>query len=456
MTTSTTSSSLRAALPHPRRLIELGPHGGAHRVAVRAGVAMAVPLVVLQVTGHIDLALYAVFGAFTALYGRSHAHLSRLRMQATAGAALVACVVIGTAIGASVAREWIVVPVAAVVAGVATVVSDALEWHPPGALFFVFALAACASVPADASRIPVALALAAVSALVAMAVSTAGLVRPAARARRRAAAAEARASAAAEARVRPTALQRAQMVTASRMHDAARTGAHAASAVTAAEAAEARSPAAMSSRASVEVGSVSSAAGRERPRAAAESRARRVMRLSGSPAEARVHAGVVAQRHALGKAAAVAVAVLVAGVIPTATGLGHPYWAMVSAVAALGAADVAGHLVRAGHRVGGTLLGVGLAAALLAVSSSPVVLIVFVVLLQMAAELFVMRNYGLTMVFVTPLALIMAQLAHPGDAWALLRDRTLETLLGAAVGVAVSLAVAALRARRAAPGRSHT
>ncbi len=314
---------------------------------------MAVPLVALQLTGHIDLALYAVFGAFTALYGRTHTHLTRLRMQATAGATLVACVVIGTAIGASVAREWIVVPVAAVVAGIATIVSEALDWHPPGALFFVFALAACASVPVEVSRIPVALALAAASALVAMLVSTAGLVHPAARSR------------------------------------------------------------------------------------AATS-------LGGS------FAAALARPHPLGKATAIAAAVLVAGGIPTATGLGHPYWAMVSAVAALGAADVAGHLVRAGHRVGGTLLGVGLAAALLAVSSSPVVLIVFVVLLQMAAELFVMRNYGLTMVFVTPLALIMAQLAHPGDEWALLRDRTLETLLGAAVGVGVSVVVAALRAGRAA------
>ncbi|WP_368498314.1 FUSC family protein [Herbiconiux sp. A18JL235] len=431
MTTSTTRTSVRSALPHPRRLVEFGPHGGAHRVAVRAGVAMAVPLVGLQLTGHIDLALYAVFGAFTALYGRAHTHLARLQMQAAAGAALVTCVVIGTAIGASVAREWIVVPVAAVVAGVATIVSDALDWHPPGALFFVFALAACASVPAEASRIPVALALAAASALVAMAVSTAGLVRPAAR-------------------------ERARAARESRSHTAAGSRAHAAagSRVRAAAAQE-RARAASESRAHA-------AAARERARAATESRAHEAARSRARAAAARervatrfggLFAAAIARPHELGRVAAIAVAVLVAGAIPTATGLGHPYWAMVSAVAALGAADVAGHLVRAGHRVGGTLLGVGLAAVLLAVSSSPVVLIAFVVLLQVAAELFVMRNYGLTMVFVTPLALIMAQLAHPGDEWALLRDRTLETLLGAAVGVAVSVALATLRARRAAAER---
>ncbi|WP_291043401.1 FUSC family protein [Herbiconiux sp.] len=341
-------------LPHPRRLVELGPHNGAHRVAIRAGIAIAVPLVTLYLTGHIDLALYAVFGAFTALYGRSHTHLTRLRMQATAGLALVACVVIGTAIGVSPSREWLVVPVAAVVAGVATVLSDALHWHPPGALFFVFALAACASVPSEPRQILIAFLLAAASAVFALVVSTAGLALPAARRRT------------------PT--------------------------------------------------NIVPSLGR-----------------------------ALARPGALVKVLSVVAAVAVAGAVPTATGLGHPYWAMVSAVAALSAADVTGHLVRAGHRVLGTFAGLALAAALLAVSSNALVLIVFVVLLQMAAELFVLRNYGLTMVFVTPLALIMSYLAFPHDEWALVRDRALETLLGAAVGIAVSLTAAALA--RAAPSR---
>ena len=372
MTASTThpASTTRGArttraelLPHPRRLVELGPHGGAHWVALRAGVAVAIPLGILYATGHIDLALYAVFGSFTALYGRSHTHVTRLRMQASAGVALVLAVVIGTAVSVSGARDWIVLPVVAVIAAGATFVADALDWHPPGALFFVFALAACASVPADAGRILTAFVLAAVSAIVAMVISTAGLALPRWRNRE------------------PTRLAISFAATANR------------------------------------------------------------------PGE-------------LAKVAAVGAAVLIAGAIPTATGLGHPYWAMVSAVAALGAADTAGHLVRAGQRVLGTLVGVGLAAVLLAVSAASgsatgstaaqLELIVFVVLLQVGAELFVMRNYGVTMIFVTPLALLMSQLAHPLDEVALLRDRTLETLLGAAVGIAVSL-VATLAASRARP-----
>lgn len=351
-THASAAAGLRAALPHPRRLIEIGPHEGAHRVALRAGVAMAVPLGVLFTAGRLDLSLYAVFGAFTVLYGRSHSHVPRLRMQATAAVALIAAVVAGAAIGTLPGREWVVVPAVAVVAVGMTFLSEALAWHPPGSLFFVFALAACASVPSTASAIPVALVLVSASAAFAMLVSVVGLVRPAAR------------------------------------------------------------------------------------RAA--------------PTSWRVSFAAAAARPGLGRRMLlVGIAVLVAGIVPTVSGLGHPYWAMVAAVAALGAADTAGHLLRAGHRVLGTVLGVALAALLLAVAGgAPVLLVALVVLLQMAAELFVLRNYGLTVVFVTPLALIMAQLAHPVDEWGMLRDRTVETLLGAAVAVVVSLAATALLARR--------
>jgi hypothetical protein len=60
--------------------------------------------------------------------------------------------------------------------------------------------------------------------------------------------------------------------------------------------------------------------------------------------------------------------------------------------------------------------------------------------LQGTAELVVGRNYALAVIIVTPLALIMGTLSRPASEWALLHDRTVETVLGAAVGVAVSLA----------------
>jgi uncharacterized membrane protein YccC len=87
----------------------------------------------------------------------------------------------------------------------------------------------------------------------------------------------------------------------------------------------------------------------------------------------------------------------------------------------------------------GTIVGVLIAAALLALPLSPLAVIVVVVLLQMTAELVVGRNYGLTLAFVTPLAILMVELAHPVDELVLLRDRALETALGVLVGVVATL-----------------
>lgn len=52
-------------------LLRFGPHAGAHRVAVRAGVSVLVPLLLLWATDHTHWSIYAAFGAFTSLYGRT-------------------------------------------------------------------------------------------------------------------------------------------------------------------------------------------------------------------------------------------------------------------------------------------------------------------------------------------------------------------------------------------------
>ena len=66
-----------------RQLVGIGPHAGAHRVALRAGVSVLGPLLVLWAIDRQEWSIYAAFGAFTSLYGRNHVHLSRLRMQST-------------------------------------------------------------------------------------------------------------------------------------------------------------------------------------------------------------------------------------------------------------------------------------------------------------------------------------------------------------------------------------
>jgi hypothetical protein len=66
--------------------------------------------------------------------------------------------------------------------------------------------------------------------------------------------------------------------------------------------------------------------------------------------------------------------------------------------------------------------------------------------------MFIARQYVLAQVFVTPLALSATLLAAPTAPEVLLRDRIVETVIGAAVGIAVVVAPAAWRRVRARSG----
>ena len=146
------------------------------------------------------------------------------------------------------------------------------------------------------------------------------------------------------------------------------------------------------------------------------------------------------------------VAVGVAGALATALGavlgVGHPYWAMVAAVAPLTARGISRQMVRAGHRILGTLLGLVTGAALLALGLGPVATVLVVVVLQVLTELVVGRNYGLAMLLITPMALLMGQLAAPRPAGSLLLDRGVETVVGGLVAIAIVLLEESLRRRR--------
>ena len=147
-------------------------------------------------------------------------------------------------------------------------------------------------------------------------------------------------------------------------------------------------------------------------------------------------------------AAICVVAAVTAGLLSTALGFEHPYWAMVSAVVPVVGRQTSTQLVRASHRLVGTLLGVGVAAGLLALDLPPVGLIAAFGVLQFAAELSVMRHYGLTLLFITPMALGMGALTGPVDVAALVTDRAADTAIGVGVVVLLLLATHRLRTGR--------
>src|SRR3954452_20171111 len=105
--------------------------------AVRAAVAVAIPLVVLFAADRIALAAWAGFGAFTGLYARDEPYALRARTLAAVGAGLVAAVAVGTAVGAagSLVLTSIVI---GLLATLATLLCAAIRTGPPGALFLTF------------------------------------------------------------------------------------------------------------------------------------------------------------------------------------------------------------------------------------------------------------------------------------------------------------------------------
>ncbi|MCW2620961.1 MAG: hypothetical protein JWL64_563 [Frankiales bacterium] len=314
-----------------RDLLRLNPAPGSHRVALRAGLSVAVPLLTVVLLDRTPWAIYAAFGSFAALYGRNHVHLPRAVMQASAAVCLVAAVCLGSVLAASHTGRWTLVVVAAVVAGIGSALSAAFDWHPPGPLFLVFAFGTVASGHGGWTDVPVALAVSTASAVFALVVGNIGAV---------------------------------------------------------------------------------------------------TRRTSGQP---RPHLRAPELRGSL----RFVVAVGVAGAIATAAGIGHPFWAMVAAAAPLSMAGRGNQALRAGHRISGTFVGLAISAPLLLLELDPVPLVLVVVALQFATELLVGRNYGLALLFITPMALLMGQLGRSQPAAGLLLDRGVETTIGALVAIAL-------------------
>jgi hypothetical protein len=120
-------------------------------------------------------------------------------------------------------------------------------------------------------------------------------------------------------------------------------------------------------------------------------------------------------------------------------GFGHN-WAMVAAVVPL-VGHTTRHRVRRGvQRIIGTVLGLVVLAGILLLGLEPWQTVLVMALCQFGAEMFIIRQYLLAQLFVTPLALVSTLLVVPASPVTLLRDRIIETVIGAVVGIAVVLA----------------
>ena len=144
------------------------------------------------------------------------------------------------------------------------------------------------------------------------------------------------------------------------------------------------------------------------------------------------HRLIAAGRIALGAAAAVFAS--------HALGLMHPAWAAMGALAVMQGTHLHINMSRALQRMSGTILGALLAWLVLIQEPSAQAVILVLIVLQVSTELIIGLNYGLGVILVTPMALLMSHLAAPGAAGAdMAPERVANTLLGAAIGIAVAV-----------------
>jgi uncharacterized membrane protein YccC len=139
---------VRSVLRHVRILHSLGPANNDHLSALRVAISVAVPSLLLLLSGRPDLIIYAVFGALTGMYGRSEPHQLRLRHQLQAALVLLSGVGVGVFLSVNQLHSWWLVGIEALLAGAGSVYSDKVRLKPNGPFFGILALGACASVPA--------------------------------------------------------------------------------------------------------------------------------------------------------------------------------------------------------------------------------------------------------------------------------------------------------------------
>ena len=134
----------------------------------------------------------------------------------------------------------------------------------------------------------------------------------------------------------------------------------------------------------------------------------------------------------------IAIATLIAVAVAVPLDVHRAYWVVLTAVAIL---QKEPHLrltaVRAVHRVVGTLLGVGIFWLLALAHPTGYLLGILLGVLQCAAELLVVRNYGVALLVITPLSLLIAEQGAGGDLTGVTGERVLDTLLGAAISALV-------------------
>ncbi|MGW0159406.1 FUSC family protein [Mycobacterium sp. NPDC003323] len=414
-----------------RRYLVINPAPGRWKFAMRAGICMAVPVLVGWLLGDTGAGLIAIIGGFTSLYGSGRPY--RNRAGYLAGVAV--CFSVAVALGDwAAAIPWLGLVTITAIAMVAVLVCHALAVGPPGA--FMFVLGCAAGTATVSAHLPpwhiglLVLAGGAFSWLVHMVGALWDRRGP-----------EARAVAAARAAVERYLQTRDN----ADRHQSARALHQAWTTLVNFQPAR-PDPYTRLDRLRAQTLHLhrvfgAAVAGRADLDAADAPDPAPGLRLPlGRPSNTTL------LRHALSPgsdsmrlALRVGVAVALSGVAALVFVGDHSYWAMAAAVLVLYQGfDWARTVQRGAERMVGTLIGLGLAAAILTWQPQGWWLVAVIAALQFVIEIFVVRNYTIAVIFITPLALTIATGGHRvADLGHFLFARGLDNVIGCVVALFV-------------------
>lgn len=131
-----------------------------------------------------------------------------------------------------------------------------------------------------------------------------------------------------------------------------------------------------------------------------------------------------------------------------------PYWAPVSCLAVVQAASLREVWTKQLHRILGTVLGLIMAGSLLLLPLGLWGVVLAMMALAFLIEVLVVRHYGLAVVFITPLAILLAEAAAFGQlpVGELIQARFFDTVLGCAVGFGAGACLHSERVRTSVGG----
>jgi uncharacterized membrane protein YccC len=448
-------------------------------IAVRTMVSVALPLAIGVAAGHPQSGAAASFGGLASLYVPQSPYRYRARVVAAVGAGLAIAVLIGALAGS---LTWVAAVVTGLAAGIASFVCQAAELPPPRELMLIMALLAATAVPAGLAGAAQRAGLAAAGAAFAWLVTMSPALG---RSRRRLPERRAVTGALAAVAVfldtvgmdqapaaRHCAVESVRRARTTVAQGAVPPGDPLARAVIAGEALleatlhlEVEAPGRLRPDWGIAVRALIPAVtggrvpatplcGSGTPPAAVPL----LQAIEDARADLSRHDPVLTERAALGgwpglapqiaaalrrhsvvlpSAARIGIAVGLGVATGRALGLGHAYWIGLTAAAVLQASNLMITRRRVVHRLAGTLIGVGLAFAVLGWHPPIWLVVIAVAFFQGLVELAIATNYGVAVAGITVLALLLFDVAASGEEMITITigSRLADTVIGAVLAL---------------------